>query len=149
MSGVVIVWYPTATSFSVTYGGKDKPEDAIERAEVITMDPLFCQIEYQNGITADIHGGTMIILNDNIKKASKITAILSGGDWNDAGVDHVELPANCDVSAAHTDYKRWYKEVYHDISNNVEHQTFIEWLKNYHSAKDPAEGDVEMFWEDI
>jgi len=61
---------------------------------------------------------------------SRIIAILGGGDWYDASVEHVEIPDNMDLEKERTAYQEWHRNVYnlHRKPNN--YQTFVEFLKS-------------------
>jgi hypothetical protein len=61
----------------------------------------------------------------------KHVAILSGGDWNDASVNHILAPKDLNIDEAHAEYSIWYKEIYCAPENKTRHiryLTFNEWL---------------------
>jgi len=57
-------------------------------------------------------------------------AVLSGGDWVDASVEHIKVNDEVDLDAEKKLYDKWYQEVYVPAYNKspVEFMTFVEWL---------------------
>lgn len=43
---------------------------------------------------------------------SRLVAILSGGDWTDAGVYHLRIPDSMDLKEEKQQYDHWYQTVY-------------------------------------
>jgi len=73
----------------------------------------------------------------------KQVAILSGWDWNDAGVDHVSVPADLNMRDANREYEEWRKA--NKYAGPPTYRTFSEWLRLYKGAK---ESSVEIFEEE-
>ena len=46
------------------------------------------------------------------KKPAKIVAVLSGGDWADASVEHIVLPEGITMEEVHAQYRAWYVGTY-------------------------------------
>lgn len=84
----------------------------------------------------------------------KITAILGGGDWADASVDHLILPENVGVEVEAQNWREWYQDVYYrprnglrpKSKNPIKYITFVEWLKNL-GAVEPTKDQLEEFSE--
>ena len=77
----------------------------------------------------------------------KITAIESGGDWNDASVDYLCLPNGMNIEDEHRYYKFWLTNVYQVMTPIVKYQTFTEWLMSK-GATEPEEAELDIFYED-
>ena len=86
----------------------------------------------------------------------RYVAIFGGGDWYDASVDHVVVPADLDLEAARERYRTWYKDEYSasfgpDPANphrrtqltRVPYWSFAQYLKAREGAS-PA--DIEEVW---
>ena len=74
----------------------------------------------------------------------KITAIMGGGDWNDAGVDFVVLPPGPGIEELHVKYRDWYKGYQ---AGRDKYWSFPEWLKEFAGATEPGEDQLEEYWE--
>ena len=68
---------------------------------------------------------------------TKQIAIMSGGDWYDAGVSLLAVPADMDVLAVKKEYKGWLRD--HPWVS------FPDWLRKYKGAGDSS---VEEYWEE-
>ena len=75
-----------------------------------------------------------------------LLAILGGGDWADASVDHLVASDGFDVKAAYDEYKTWYKTEYCSAyiasspANRPQYFSFEGWLLE-NAACRPAEDD--------
>jgi hypothetical protein len=75
----------------------------------------------------------------------KITAIMGGGDWNDAGVDFVIIPPGPSIEELHTKYKEWQEGW--RAGTEKKFYTFVEWLKEFAGTTEPTEDQLEEYWE--
>lgn len=87
----------------------------------------------------------------------KLIAIFSGGDWNDANVEHLVADNSFNLKQAHIDYQFWYKNVYcpsYDKTpmgglkrrlDSIPFLDFAGWLKKYRFVRDADEQDIEVF----
>lgn len=80
----------------------------------------------------------------------KICAVLGGGDWADASVDHLRIPADLDLDAAKQDWDHWYQTQYTpyvwDRSlPKVEYMSFVTWLVVNCGAEHATEDDIVIF----
>lgn len=69
--------------------------------------------------------------SSNAKCSSRLVAILEGGDWYDASVDHLVVPEALDVEQAQRDYDKWYREEYCPslkADMRLECMSFTDWL---------------------
>ena len=74
---------------------------------------------------------------------TKLVAIISGGDWYDASVEHIVLPKNSDMDKLKAEY---------DARDETERKkfpyyNFTGWLKAYHGARDATEDECLIYWE--
>lgn len=84
---------------------------------------------------------------------TRTVAIMSGGDWNDASVYFLDVPADLDLDKAYEAYNQWYNEVYRPQLPRrplgeplkIPYKTFTEWLKEIYLAED---ADIEEYWGD-
>jgi hypothetical protein len=63
----------------------------------------------------------------------KLHAILGGGDWTDASVDHLLIPDGMDLEAEKVAWRKWYDETYLPgmrgaMLPRVPYQEWVEWL---------------------
>ena len=80
----------------------------------------------------------------------KITAIMSGWDWNDASIDFLVLPEGSDTEALNLEYRQWYRrwDATHGPARTREgYRTFVDWLKAKKGAVKPSAEVLEEFWE--
>ena len=69
----------------------------------------------------------------------KIVAILGGGDWADASVEHVAVPNNMDIMQMYDQYR---EDIY-----NEKWVSFREWLMQ-HGAREITDDDkLYVLWE--
>ena len=73
-------------------------------------------------------------------KEGKVIAIMGGGDWTDASVEHLVIPGNMDIDQAYNDYN---VDIHRPGARWV---SFAEWLMQ-HGARDTADDEVFEFWE--
>ena len=86
----------------------------------------------------------------------RLVAILGGGDWTDASVDHLTIPIELDLKQVLVEYKEWYSEWrLRNMSPwsppprpEEPYWSFTEWLKRFKGAQIAAETDIELFNED-
>ena len=74
-------------------------------------------------------------------------AIIGGEDWTDASVEHINVPADCDLEAAVKARNKWYWDEYCPnlkAGNNPKYLSLVDWLIAYHGATQNT--DVEEFW---
>lgn len=79
----------------------------------------------------------------------RIVAIMGGGDWYDASVEHLIVPAEVNLQTEKDAYDKWYRDVYSGARNRGEevlYITFAQWLKEL-GSRDTIETEVEEFWE--
>ena len=77
-------------------------------------------------------------------------AIMSGGDWTDASVEHLVISKSVDLDNEMALYKSWYYEEYckrFEEGRQVEYITFSQWLKRK-GAKEPPKNMLIEYWED-
>lgn len=87
-----------------------------------------------------------------MKKYKKIVAIMGGGDWYDATVEHLVIPKSLDLEHEYKLYRKWYKECYckkyeSETVASGEYMTFFQWLMKK-GAEKPSEEDLVEFWDD-
>ena len=77
----------------------------------------------------------------------KLLAILGGGDWVDASVEHIVAEDDIDLSILKDTYKTWYHDIY--IPGKVPFMSFAEWLIFKGHARKAIDGiDYIEYWED-
>jgi len=67
----------------------------------------------------------------------KQVAIMSGGDWADASVRLLSVPARLDLYKCKDEFDEWRK--------NNSYIPFPEWLRRFKGASDSS---VEEYWEE-
>jgi hypothetical protein len=80
----------------------------------------------------------------------KLIALLGGGDWADASVEHVIIPTSMNLEAEKANYEKWYTEVYCPAlqrRENPDYVQFCQWLIE-RGARLATENDVTEFWDD-
>ena len=86
----------------------------------------------------------------------KLVAIMDGGDWMDASVDHLVIPENMDLEEEKAERDKWYQEVYCPSLQSAEigkketiekYIDFPEWLI-MRGARKANEKDITIFWDD-
>ncbi len=76
----------------------------------------------------------------------RIAAILGGGDWTDASVDHLILPDGMDVDAERTQWRAWYNDEYCPqlrAGRKPKYMGLCEWMIS-HGARLASEDEVEI-----
>jgi hypothetical protein len=71
---------------------------------------------------------------------SRIVAITSGYDWNDASCEHVCIPDGMDLAKEDLAYNEWKKQ----RQVPEPYKTFIEWLQEFRGVID---ADIEHYEE--
>ncbi len=91
-----------------------------------------------------------------MEKNEKLIAILGGGDWADAYVEHLIVPHNLDMKTEFEEYRKWYRNIYcvevdrckrEGERQKIEYLTYPQWLIN-RGAKKPNETDIEIIMND-
>ena len=86
-----------------------------------------------------------------MESTEKIVAIMGGGDWADASVEHLVMSKDMDISKEHELYETWYSEVYckglRAEGKHVDFMVFSQWLMRK-GARETTENDLEEYWED-
>lgn len=80
----------------------------------------------------------------------RLAAILGGGDWADASVDHVKLKQDINLDDIKKEYGAWYRNEYCSYLGTTprpEYYTFVEWLINHEYAIKATGKDIEIFEE--
>ena len=85
----------------------------------------------------------------------KLVAVFSGGDWDDANVDHVVVRVGLDIQKEYEHYQDWHVNVYRKslisrhpdgprmFLTNVKHMSFSEWLAK--AGRHATDDDIEVF----
>jgi hypothetical protein len=73
-----------------------------------------------------------------------LIAIMSGGDWADASVDHLVLPTGMDIELKRIEYEEWYRTEYH--KGGIAYKSFPQFLEQQ-GARAPTEEELTIFWE--
>jgi hypothetical protein len=80
---------------------------------------------------------------------TKLVALMGGGDWADASVDHLVIPESMNLDEQKQAWRKWYDEEYCPALHRNEKPTYLglsEWLvKN--GARKATETDVVEFWD--
>ncbi len=80
----------------------------------------------------------------------RLFAIMGGGDWADASVDHVLIPEGMDLDAEKLAHDEWYRRVYVPGLNGeipkVEYLSLVGWLLTRGATK-PGEDVIKEYWE--
>lgn len=78
----------------------------------------------------------------------KLIAILGGGDWNDASVEHIVLDTDTPLEELKKDWDKWYEKTYLPLfhkNKQPKFQTFGEWLVALGYASEATDEDVVIF----
>ncbi len=81
---------------------------------------------------------------------SRVIAVLGGGDWYDASVNHLVLIGDVDLEAEKERHEKWLKEEYSPKQakgRNPKYYTFPEWLVKEGLAREATEDEVLIFNE--
>lgn len=70
---------------------------------------------------------------------TKLIAVLGGGDWADASVDHLVIPENVDIENEKNKRQKWYNEEYR---RGMEYYSFPEWLIKFCGARRANENEI-------
>lgn len=80
----------------------------------------------------------------------RIVAIMGGGDWVDASVEHLVVPSDLDLGAEFRAYNKWYHRKYCPVlrtDNRIPYLSFTEWLIK-RGARRTTDNEVLELWED-
>ena len=80
----------------------------------------------------------------------QVIAVLDGGDWADASVEHFVAVRDCDPEDLRTDYDIWYNETYIPLrrimvrggGRRPKYWTFTEWLLAFNHVREATEDEV-------
>ena len=75
----------------------------------------------------------------------RFVAIMGGGDWTDASVEHLAVPDGMKLEEMKALYDVWYRDEYHKAPQPP-FMTFPEYLKQQ-GARSTTDEEVEEFWE--
>ena len=75
----------------------------------------------------------------------RIVAILGGGDWVDASVEHLVIPDGMDLEKEKAAYDKWYRDEYYP--GKSEYVNFAGWLRQ-RGARDTTKDEILEFWAD-
>ena len=76
----------------------------------------------------------------------RIVLIMGGGDWADASVDDLKVPAEMDLDAELEKWRKWYREEYvpaHRTSKKPIYKGFVTWLLERGAER----AELEGFWD--
>jgi hypothetical protein len=76
------------------------------------------------------------------KDSGKIAAIMDGGDWYDASVEHLVIPIDMNLKQQKEEYDNWYYDRNRPPQN---YDSFTDWLKK-RGARETTEDEVLEFW---
>ena len=85
-----------------------------------------------------------------MKPTERLVAIMGGGDWYDASVEHLVISDDVILDLEYKLYNAWYDEEYCVAlrgQNRIEFMTLSQWLTKK-GAKEPEESDLIEFWEE-
>ena len=74
---------------------------------------------------------------------NKIYAILGGGDWYDASVDHIILPEGVKIDEAKAQYSEWLRNKFRNPGER--YRSFPGWLCEFVGARRPTSDELEEF----
>ena len=83
--------------------------------------------------------------------SERLVAILGGGDWADASVNHLVVPRNINLALEKEKYEHWYAREYVPPYRRGEHPIFVDfsgWLIKFSGAREAREDEIELFNED-
>jgi hypothetical protein len=75
----------------------------------------------------------------------RIVAMMSGGDWEDASVEHIVISPEINLDRAKEEYDDWMRRT--SCSPHYDYVSFIDWLKLKHGARDTTPEEVEEYWD--
>ena len=76
---------------------------------------------------------------------SKIVAILGGGDWADASVDHVVLPDNANLEELHKRWYDWYRNHYCPSMDTKNYINFVDFVIRETKGREATSDDLEVY----
>lgn len=82
----------------------------------------------------------------------KLVALMGGGDWTDASVDHLAVPDDLDLETAKKAHSAYYVNTYwpalmEEKKPKPESFSLAEWLCKHHGARKTTEKEIEEYWE--
>lgn len=80
---------------------------------------------------------------------SRIVALMSGGDWYDASVEHLVIQDDVILELEYKLYRAWYEDKYCPAlrsQNRIDFMTFSQWLINK-GARETTDNEVLEYWE--
>ena len=84
-----------------------------------------------------------------IGKPVKFVAIMSGGDWADASVEHLVAPRDMGLVELKKKYDIWYSNVWMPALNNEEPMEFMNFSQYLiqNGARKTTDDELEEFWD--
>lgn len=79
----------------------------------------------------------------------KLVAIMGGGDWVDASIQHILVNDDVDLEAEKVVRETWYQKEYLPalrVKQNPIYYSFVEWLINRQLARLATENEITEFW---
>ena len=84
-------------------------------------------------------------------RKQKIIAIMGGGDWVDASVNHIVPLGDFSMEELEIKYKNWYNTIYlptvKEVKNTLNYKSIDEWLIENNFARRPNEDELEEYWD--
>jgi len=77
---------------------------------------------------------------------SRIVALLSGGDWSDARIEHLVIPDDMSLESEEKSYRAWYEDEYRPMllsQNRLDYLSFSQWLISKGARKTTEEEVLE------
>lgn len=76
----------------------------------------------------------------------RLVALLGGGDWADASVEHLVVPCDVDIEAQKQKYRDWLKEFWRlmDSPERIGFQSFSRWLILNRGAREATSEEIEI-----
>lgn len=74
---------------------------------------------------------------------------MSGGDWNDASVDHLAVPDDMDLAGMKALYDVWYRDEFapaQKAGTPIDFVTFPQYLQQQ-GARPTTDTEIEEFWD--
>lgn len=80
----------------------------------------------------------------------RVVAILGGGDWYDASIEHLMVPHDVVLKAVYEEWRLWYRNDYmpqlrDDSRDDPVYISFSRWLQIHHGAREAESTEVEEF----
>jgi hypothetical protein len=84
-------------------------------------------------------------------ETSRLIALIGGGDWADASIEHLVIPVNLDIEVEKKKYREYLKE-YRRLAqtpDRIPWRGFGVWLVENCSARPATENDIEIVSENL